>query len=49
MASVYEVCYYAFGDFAVVGVFAKFAVWAAFAGGVEAVAGVEEDFHSAVG
>ena len=31
MASVYEVSYYAFGDFAVVGVFSEFAVWAAFA------------------
>ena len=33
------------GDFAIVGGFEDGSVWGAFAGGVEAVAGVEEDFH----
>ena len=33
------------GDFAIVGGFEEGSVWGAFAGGVEAVAGVEEDFH----
>ena len=37
------------GDFAIVGGFEEGSVWGAFAGGVEAVAGVEENFHSAVG
>ena len=38
MASVYEVCDDACGDFAVVGVFSEFAVWAAFAWCVVAMA-----------
>ena len=33
------------GDFSVVGGFEECSVWGAFAGGVEAVAGVEEDEH----
>ena len=33
------------GDFAIVGGFEEDSVWGAFARGVEAVAGVEEDFH----
>ena len=33
------------GDFAIVGGFEEGSVWGAFAGGVEAVAGVEEDEH----
>ena len=33
------------GDFAIVGGFEKGSVWGAFAWGVKAVAGVEEDFH----
>ena len=33
------------GDFAIVGGFEEGSVWGAFAGGVEAVAGVEEDLH----
>ena len=46
---VLEFCYYALGDFAIVGCFEECSVRRAFAGGVEAVAGVDEDFHSAVG
>ena len=38
MASVYEVCYYAFGEFPGVGVFEEFAVWGTFAFGLDAVA-----------
>ena len=45
MASVCEVCDNACGDFAVVGVFEEFAVGGAFAGGVVAVAVVDEDEH----
>ena len=45
MASVCEVCDYACGDFAVVGVFKELAVGAAFAGGVVAVAIVDKDEH----
>ena len=45
VASVYEVCDDACGDFTVVGVFEEFAVGAAFAGGVVAVAVVDEDEH----
>ena len=33
------------GDFAIVGGFEEGSVWGAFAGGVEAVGGVEEDEH----
>lgn len=40
---------YALCDFAIVGGFEEGSVWGAFAGGVKAVAGVEEDFHGAVG
>ena len=42
---VLEFCYYALGDISVVDCFEEFSVWRAFAGGVEAVAGVEEDEH----
>ena len=45
MASVCEVCYDSSCDFAVVGVFEEFAVGAALAGGVVAVAVVDEDEH----
>lgn len=36
-------------DFSGVGCFEEFSAWGAFAGGVEAVAVVDEDFHRAVG
>ena len=42
---VLEFCYYALGDFSVIDCFEEFSVWGAFAEGVEAVAGVEEDEH----
>jgi len=45
VASVFEVCDDACGDFAVVGVFEEFAVGAAFAGGVVTMAVVDEDEH----
>ena len=45
IASVFEVCYDSSGDFAGVGGFEEFAVGAAFAGGVLAVAVVDEDEH----
>lgn len=45
VASVCEVCDDACGDFTGVGVFEEFAVGAAFAGGVVAVAVVDEDEH----
>ena len=45
MAFVLEGCEDLVGEVAGVGVFEKFAVWGAFAGGVVAVGGVYEDFH----
>ena len=45
MASVCEVCYDSSCDFAGVGCFKEFAVRAAFADGVKAVAVVYEDEH----
>ena len=38
---VLEFCYYALGDFAIVGCFEECSVWGAFAGGVVAVAVVD--------
>ena len=46
---VLEFCYYALGDFAIIDCFEKLPVWGTFARGVEAVAVVDKDFHSAVG
>ena len=45
IAFVLEFCYYALGDFSIVGCFDEFSVRRSFAGSVVAVAGVEEDFH----
>ena len=45
VTSVFEVCYDSSCDFTGVGCFKEFAVGAAFAGGVKAVAVVDEDEH----
>ena len=43
-----ELCCHAAGDFSVLDAFADFSVGAAFAGSVDAVAGVDKDFHCCI-
>ena len=49
IASVLQICDDSSCDFSVIGCFEECSVWGAFAGGVEAVAIVDKDFHNAVG
>ena len=49
VAAIQQICCYAGGDDAVVLIFEKFAVWAAFAERLNAVAVVDEDFHGVAG
>ena len=45
IAAIQQFCYDAGGDNAIVLIFEKFAVWAAFAGRFDAVTVIDEDFH----
>ena len=49
ITAVFQVCDYSPCDFSCVDCFAEFSVRAAFARGVESMAGVYEDFHVVIG